>query len=195
MPTSWLPLVTLLMPSSRSRISAISDAFSMSMRRNRPRPVVGSAGKHEVARHAHQRQRARSPDRRWRCRARGHPSGCGNEPRLPSTTHLAAGRVLDPGQHLDDGRLAGAVLAEKADDLAGTEREREVLDRGHAEEALGDVAQFDDRRAPVMRYSRPIAIRRSRWLARTARRSRSPMKNSVRSAFQPRKNTPSETMP
>ena len=71
-------------------------------------------------------------------------------------------RVLDAGEHLDDGRLAGAVLTKEADDLAGIEREVEILDRGDAEEALGDVAEFDDGLVAHDGYSRPIAIWRRR---------------------------------
>src|SRR5690606_22479114 len=43
----------------------------------------------------------------------------------------AAGGVEEPGQDLDRRRLAGAVRAEEAHDLAGLDAERDVLDRAH----------------------------------------------------------------
>jgi hypothetical protein len=48
-------------------------------------------------------------------------------------------------QHLDRRRLAGAVGAEKAEDDARLHRERDVVDRGEAVEALDQIAGLNDR--------------------------------------------------
>ena len=53
-----------------------------------------------------------------RSSARSRRSG-----RCPSTDDRADGRVEQPAQHLERRRLAGAVRAEEADDLAGLDRE------------------------------------------------------------------------
>ncbi len=49
---------------------------------------------------------------------------------------------VDPGNHLDQRRLARAVLAGEAVDLAGCDAERHAVQRLHAGEMLGDVAQL-----------------------------------------------------
>src|SRR5204862_4859388 len=73
--------------------------------------------------------------------------------RLAVDENFPAGRALDPGEDLDDRRFARVVLAEQAKHLAGAELERQVADGGDAEEALGDVAQRDDRGTAVGRHS------------------------------------------
>ena len=55
----------------------------------------------------------------------------------------ATGWLVEAGEHLDQRRLAGAIVAQQADDLAGQDRQRDVVERVDAGEALGDVAQFD----------------------------------------------------
>ena len=54
------------------------------------------------------------------------------------------GRV-DAGQHLDQRRLAGAVVAEEAVDLPGADLERDVLDGDDRAEVLRDVARLEQR--------------------------------------------------
>ena len=59
-----------------------------------------------------------------------------------STTRLAVDRDrpgvggLRAGERLDQRRLAGAVVADERDDLAGVDLEVDVLERRHAAEAL-----------------------------------------------------------
>ena len=48
------------------------------------------------------------------------------------------------GDHLDQRRLAGAVVAHQADDLAGLERERDVVDRLDGAEMLRNVGEFEN---------------------------------------------------
>ena len=55
-----------------------------------------------------------------------------------------AGRQ-QPGQHLHRRRLAAAVRADKAEDLAALDREADMVDRGEIAEPAGEVARRDDR--------------------------------------------------
>ena len=48
------------------------------------------------------------------------------------------------GQHLDQRRLAGAVVAEQADDLALVDVEVDVVERLHAAVELADVLHADE---------------------------------------------------
>src|ERR1700689_5163062 len=55
---------------------------------------------------------------------------------------IARGRPFDAHDGLHRGRLAGAVGADQAEDLAGAQVEAKVLDGGEAAEALGQAADF-----------------------------------------------------
>jgi hypothetical protein len=57
---------------------------------------------------------------------------------------LAVVLALRPGQDLDEGRLAGPVLAEQAVDLAPAQLEIEVRQRLGAAEALRDATKPED---------------------------------------------------
>ena len=57
------------------------------------------------------------------------------------------GRLDDPAERLDEGRFAGAVLAEQREDLAGVKVERHAAQRGDSAEPLHDVAESDQRRS------------------------------------------------
>jgi hypothetical protein len=59
--------------------------------------------------------------------------------------HGALVGLVDAGQDLDDGRLAGAILADERGDLARVEPERDAVERLHAGEALGDAVEREDR--------------------------------------------------
>ena len=68
--------------------------------------------------------------------------------RLAAAEHAAVGaehldrarvHLVDPGQHLHQGRLAGAVLADHGDDLPRPDLEREIAQRLRPGEGLGDV--------------------------------------------------------
>ena len=65
---------------------------------------------------------------------------------MAEDARLARGRVEQAGEHLQRRRLAGAVRAEEADDLARLDLERDHVDRTHlaglaADEALDGSAQ------------------------------------------------------
>ena len=51
----------------------------------------------------------------------------------------------DAAQHLHQRRLAGAVLADQADDLAGADRQAHVVQRQDARIALPDADQLEER--------------------------------------------------
>ena len=55
------------------------------------------------------------------------------------------GRV-DAGQHLDQGRLAGAVVAEERHDLTREQVDIDVLERVHATEGLRDAPKLHEGR-------------------------------------------------
>ncbi len=70
--------------------------------------------------------------------------------RLPVEADLAviaAGRV-DAGKDLDQGRLAGPVLAEQGDDLARLKGQLATVDRKDAREALGQGPRHQQWRGP-----------------------------------------------
>src|SRR6202035_2912568 len=58
---------------------------------------------------------------------------------------VARGRAFDPHDRLHRGRLAGAVRADQAENLAGAQLELEILDGGEAAEAFGQAADFENR--------------------------------------------------
>ena len=70
----------------------------------------------------------------------------GEGPRLAAEAHLAGVGPKDPGEDLDQRRLAGAVLADERMRLAGAAIEADVAQRVHAAERLRDVRHLDDRR-------------------------------------------------
>ena len=53
-------------------------------------------------------------------------------------------RLLLARDHAEERRLAGAVRPDHADDAAGRQRERQVLDEQPVAEALRDVVGLDD---------------------------------------------------
>ena len=53
--------------------------------------------------------------------------------------------LIDAGQDLDQGRLAGAVLADQGRDLARVELEAHAVQRLHARERLADAGKLEDR--------------------------------------------------
>ena len=70
----------------------------------------------------------------------------------------------DAGNRLDQGRLARAVVAGKRHDFAGMNVERNLGQRLHAAEMLGDVADGED----VVGYSISRPPMKRRWLWSTS---------------------------
>ena len=65
---------------------------------------------------------------------------------LPVEQDAAGVGAMDAGQGLDQGRLAGAVLADQGHDFARADREAHAIEGMDAVEAHGDAAQLEDRR-------------------------------------------------
>ncbi len=65
---------------------------------------------------------------------------------LPVDRHLALVESVDARERLDQGRLAGAVLPQEADALAGTHGELGSGERRHAAEVLGGTHDVHKRR-------------------------------------------------
>ena len=73
----------------------------------------------------------------------------------PDDAGLALGRLGQPEEHQDRRRLAGAVLAEQAEDLAGLDLEIEMVDGDEVAVGLGQAAGPD-------RGARPVVASRGR---------------------------------
>jgi hypothetical protein len=56
------------------------------------------------------------------------------------------GGVIEAGDAVEDARLARAVGAEEAVDLALVDREADTVERRDPAEVQGDILQFEDRR-------------------------------------------------
>ena len=66
--------------------------------------------------------------------------------RLAVEEDLALGRLVGAGEHLDERRLAGAVLAQQAVDLAGPDLQVDAVERPGSRELLHDAAHLQQRR-------------------------------------------------
>ena len=85
----------------------------------------------------------------WNVRARprgGDPVGAEAGHRVPGEPDLAGVGAHLPAHQVEGGRLARAVRADDADDLARTDDERDVVDRAHAAEVLDEAADLEQRR-------------------------------------------------
>ncbi|CAM5711800.1 hypothetical protein SBADM41S_04385 [Streptomyces badius] len=94
--------------------------------------------------------------------------------------------TVQPCDDLDEGGLAGAVVAEDAGDLARVDLQRDVLQGFDVAVELGHVGQFDERgRALLGRGRHDVASARLRThaLSRVARSSIAPRKNLNQSGF------------
>ncbi len=72
----------------------------------------------------------------------GEPNVTGS----PAEGDLAGVGLVGAGQHLDQGGLAGAVLAEQAVHLAGRDVEVDAVQRADAGELLDDAPHREQRR-------------------------------------------------
>ena len=81
------------------------------------------------------------PERRGVARPRDRHS-------LSLEVDLALVEGIDPGDPLDQGRLAGAVVADERHDLARPDFEVDLVERLHGAEALRDAGAVEDRRRP-----------------------------------------------
>ena len=60
----------------------------------------------------------------------------------PAKAMVPGGRAIDAGEDVEDGGFAGAVGADEADEFAGEQVQREVIDGAEAAELHGEG--FDD---------------------------------------------------
>ena len=67
--------------------------------------------------------------------------------------HVARVGAVHAGEHLDERRLAGAVLARERVRLAGAQRERDVPRSAHGAEGLARALQGDDWRRSAQQLS------------------------------------------
>src|SRR5205823_3767408 len=86
--------------------------------------------------------------------------------------------LLEPGDDLEERRLAGAVAADQADPLAGFERQRRAVEQGDVAEGEVGVGKGEDGHGKKAARGAPaVAIRlrraRARARRRTSRRRRS----------------------
>jgi hypothetical protein len=81
---------------------------------------------------------------------------------------LAPVRVVGPAQDLDEGALAGAVLAHEREHLAAAQVERYVLQRVDARERLVDPLHLEQGRAGVGFGRGHVVAIRERRLSRAA---------------------------
>ncbi len=86
----------------------------------------------------------------------------------PSIRILPDGRVLEAGEHPQQRRLAAAGAAEDREQLALQDVERNVVDGGDAVEALGDLADLDQRRRFGFAHSPVFTRDQSRERRRSA---------------------------
>ena len=66
--------------------------------------------------------------------------GLGDVDLLPSHSIVPESGGIDAGDRLDERRLAGAVVADQGDHLAGVDLEVDARERPDGAEALGDAA-------------------------------------------------------
>jgi len=78
--------------------------------------------------------------------------------------------VVDPGDHLDEGRLAGPVVADQCDNLAQEDFEVDAVEGLDGSEALGDVLELEDRGSRRDYHCLPPLRMKVRRAATAARR-------------------------
>ena len=109
---------------------------------------------------------------------------------LAGNEDLAGIALIRPGQDLHERRLAGRVVADQPEDLAGIEHEIDVDQRLDRAERLGDLTHLDDRRRRVLDGLRNGPPPRTRVLGAPARRAAgrgcSPGESRCQSAPRPR---------
>src|SRR3990172_1737757 len=93
---------------------------------------------------------------------------------------LALTRLVGPGDDLDEGRLAGPVVAEDASDLPGVDRGGDIAERQDVPVILGDVAQLEKWNG----HRVSSALLRTYRLASTASNRITPRKRNRQSEFQ-----------
>ncbi len=88
----------------------------------------------------------------------GDPCGGCRSTSVPSKTIDAGGRHVDAGEHVEEGRLAGAVRADQANDRPARDREVDVVHRDEAAELLAHLVATS-RLSVTVAISRPCGSR------------------------------------
>ena len=127
--------------------SRASSSRAGAVRRGRSGEArAGTApGRGRCCRRPSARRRGRAPGRSSRCRAASPPA---DRPATPSRRRqviAALVGLVGAGEHLDQRRLAGAVLAEQAVHLTGADVEVDAVQRPDAGERLDDAVHLQQR--------------------------------------------------
>src|SRR5262245_37618465 len=104
--------------------------------------------------------------------------------RMPVHHHLAGVWNNRPGEHLDQRRLAGAVVADYRENLVRVEVEVGMVERGDTPVALNQVACLQDcaGRSRFRTHAETLLIH---WSSATATMISTPTANSCQSASRP----------
>src|SRR5271165_24029 len=160
----------------------------------RPEPLTHDTGharlsaeEHVVGDRQRRRQRQRLVDGLDARLARGDRRGEMDD--LAAEADLAGVRDHRPADRLDERRLAGAVVADHGDDLAGIEIEVGMVERGDAPVALDELAAGEDG------FDAHLATLRIHWSRATATMIRTPMANSCHSTSRPASETADRNTP
>ena len=140
----------------RRRRSRAARAPSPAPRAPRAAPAAGAGSRRRRRPHARvaadehvldRRHRAEQADVLERARDAGAVIRSGRLAvmSLPSNDHLARARLVQPGEHVEERRLAGAVGADDRDDRALRHAEGDVVDGGQAAEDLRQAASRGSR--------------------------------------------------
>ena len=84
--------------------------------------------------------------------------GAADRDRSAGQKHLAAIRLMHAGDDLDQRRFAGPVLAKQRVNFACVKGEGHVVERLGGVEALGDAANFQDRRGDCRSVGEPLRL-------------------------------------
>src|SRR5271166_402597 len=160
----------------------------------RPKPLSQGTGRRNLSAEKHivrDRERRRQREgliHRFDARlARGDRRGKTHD--LSVEADLAGVRDHSAADRLDQGRLAGAVVADDRQDLVRVEIEIRVVERGDAAVALDQLPAGDDG------FDAHLETLRIHWSRATATMIRTPMANSCQSTSRPASDTAERNTP
>ena len=167
-------------PGSRAARPARCSIVVSSSWRGRPgrAPARSPPGRGRGSRPRRGCRRAPGPGRRWRSRVRSRPGADRSRPRSPSKRIAPESIAVDPGDRLDQRRLAGAVVADQADDLAGVDVEVDPVQSLDRAEALACTPSTSSRAPFEVIYVR-LRLRDPQLLCRPRRMARCRVRPAV----------------